>query len=87
MGFVTVEQGPLKFFYSELLNSRITLFGILKTMFGIDASFNDNGLPANYRIAGVQMKLIHNIIPVFIIIGVLLFVTIVVVLLNLILKS
>lgn len=60
---------------------------MIKLVFGVDTSYPDNGLPSNFRLAGVQMRLLHNIAPVFLIVAVLLLVTIVAVILNFILKS
>lgn len=87
MGFLAVERGMLGDFYKQLLNNKVSLFGIVKMVFGVDTSNPDNGLPDHYREAGVQMRLLHNVIPIYGILAILLVFTIIVLLLNLILKS
>lgn len=71
-------------FFTSHLNSKVSFFGLLQMFLGID----QNGVfPNTYKNAGVQSRMIYNMIPYFAVMGVLLTITLVVLPLNMILKN
>jgi hypothetical protein len=84
IGFLSLEKGLLDGFFTSHLNSSASFFGLVRLFYGRNTN---TILPKSFINAGVQLKLINNMIPCFALLGILLLITAVVFPLNMALKS